>query len=124
MQGCAAALALLLLSGCQPATAQGDATGCAPPPAWLAPGAKPGRPNAEMAACLKDKAYDALSVSVPLNSKVAGIIAQCEVEVDRFEPGMPFGGATGTDEEREARDREETREATAAVLAYRSCKAH
>ena len=118
--GRAAVLTLFLLAGCQPATAQGGA-GCAAPPPWQQPGAKPGQPNAEMAACLKDKAYDARGLAVPQDSKVAGIIAQCEVDVDRFEVDMPFGGATGSDEERAARERSVTQQATAAVLAYQSC---
>jgi hypothetical protein len=109
--------ALVLLVGCKLATAQDGANDCRAPPPWAAPG----QPNAEMAACLRDKAYDARSVNVPASSKVAGIIAQCEVEIDRAEPGMPFGGATGSDDERAARERQVTQWASAAVAAYQPC---
>jgi len=118
--GCAAALALCIAAGCHPATGQAGAIGCAPPPPWLPPGARPGHPDAEFAACLKDKAYEARSVAVPVESKAPGIIAQCQVEVDRFEGSTSFGD-TGSDEERDAADRRAMRQATAAVLAYQSC---
>ena len=117
----AAAVALCVLAGCHPATAQGAFDACAPPPPWLQPGAKPGQPDAELAACLKDKAYDARSVAVPLQSKMAGIIAQCEVEVDHFEGAMPFGGGTGSEEQRDAVERQVEQQATAAILAYQPC---
>ena len=77
----------------------------------------------ELAACLKDKAYDARSVAAPVQSKMAGIIAQCEVDVDRFEGGMPFGGATGSEDQRAAAERLVEEEAAAAVLAYQPCAA-
>jgi len=113
----AAALALMLLAGCKPATAQGGAVDCRAPPPW----SQPGQPEAEMAACLKVKAYEARDVNVPPASKAAGIIAQCEVEIDRAEPGMPFGGATGSDDERAARELRVSQWATAAATAYQAC---
>jgi hypothetical protein len=116
-----AALALWGLAGCHPATAQGGSAACAPPPPWPQAGARPGQPDAELAACLSDRAYRARDVAVPLASKTAGVIAQCEVEVDRFEGAMIFGGATGSDEQVEATERRAEQLATAAVLAYQPC---
>jgi hypothetical protein len=68
------------------------------------------------------QAYQARSAAVPVESKVAGIIAQCEVDVDRFEGSMIFGGATGSDEQRRAAEQWEMRQATAAVGAYQTCE--
>jgi hypothetical protein len=88
--------------------------GCAPPPPWRQVAPR-GRPAGEMRACLRDKAYDARNVAVPVQSKAAGITAQCEVEVDHVEGGMPFGGSNGQAEQAVAQ------EANAAVLEYQSC---
>jgi hypothetical protein len=120
--GCAAALAAFVLVGCQPGTAQGGAAACSPPAPWPGAGARPGQPELELAACLRDRAYQARSVAVPVEAKVAGIIAQCEVGVDRFEGSMIFGGATGSDEQRRAAEQWEMRQATAAVGAYQTCE--
>ena len=60
-------------------------------------------------------------MNVPLASKTAGIIAQCEVEVDRFEGTMVFGGGTGSEEERAAVEQRAQQEARAAVVAYQGC---
>ncbi len=119
--GCAAALAAFVLAGCHPRTAQGGAAACSPPALWPGAGARPGQPELELAACLRDRAYQARSVAVPVASKVAGIIAQCEVDVDRFEGSMIFGGATGSDEQRRATEQWEMRQATAVVVAYQTC---
>ena len=89
---------------------------CDPPPPWQDVTAR-GQPTVEISACLKNKAYEARNVAVPAQSKRAGIIAQCEVEVDRYEGGAPFGGAKGWDEQWVAR------QAMAAVAAYQSCAA-
>jgi hypothetical protein len=74
-----------------------------------------------MEACLKDRAYRARSVEVPVGSKVAGIIAQCEVEVDRFEGSMIFGGATGSEDQVRSTEGRVTQQATAAATAYQAC---
>lgn len=89
---------------------------CDPPPSWQNAATR-GHPTAEISACLKNKAYDARNVAVPAQSKSAGIIAQCEVEVDRYEGGAPFGGAKGWNEPWVAQ------QAMAAVAAYQSCAA-
>jgi hypothetical protein len=75
---------------------------------------------------LKDKAYEARSVTVPVESKAAGIIAQCQIEVDRFEGGTSFGDETGSDSSgtRPTGRRQAMRQATAAVLAYQPCAGH
>ena len=87
---------------------------CAPPPPWRQVTAR-GHPDAEISACLKNKAYDARDVEVPMQSKVAGVIAQCEVDVDRYE-GAPFGGANSWNEQWVSQ------QAEAAIVAYRSCE--
>ena len=117
--GFAAALVISISACCRPALALG--AGCAPPPEWPAAGATPGHPDAELAMCLKDRAWKAHAVRVPLKSRVAGIIAQCEVEVDRFEHAEPFSFEAGSDEQRAATERWEMRLATAALLAYQPC---
>jgi hypothetical protein len=111
----------LVSAGCHPPAAQAGADACAPPPAWRQPGARPGEPDQELAACLKDKAWQARAVNVPLASKTAGVIAQCEVEVDQFEGTMVFGGGTGSQEERAAVEQRAEQEARDAVIAYQGC---
>ena len=113
----AVAVAAWAVAGCHPTTAQGS--DCSAPPAWQELGAKPGAPEAELAACLKDKAYDARNVKVPFRSKVAGIIAQCEVDVDRFDSDLVLDGPNLR--RLKAIEEEAQREATAAILAYQSC---
>jgi len=114
-------LALVACAGCHPAAAQAGADPCAAPPSWRQPGARPGQPDAELASCLKDKAFQARDVRAPLASKTAGVIAQCEVEVDQFEGAMVFGGATGSQEDRAAAEQRAQQEARAAVVAYQGC---
>src|SRR5579871_2770725 len=93
--------AACLTAACHQASAKvGDA--CAPPPPWRSPGANPGQPAAEFAACLKDKAYDARSVHVPLEAAANGIIAECSVDVDRFEGAMVSPGESGPDQKMQA----------------------
>lgn len=106
-------------AACHPATAQGGA--CAPPPAWRGTFARPVRPDAELAACLRDKAYQARGVHVPVQSKVAGLIAQCEVEVDQFEGALVLGGGDGSDEQRAAVEQQAEQEAAAAIATYQGC---
>ena len=115
----AAVLMLWAATACSRATAQDGA--CTPAPVWRQLIANPGRPDAELSACLSDKAYQARAIQVPLQSKVAGVIAQCEVEVDQFEGRMVFGGGTGSEEERAAVEQRASQEATAAVAAYQGC---
>jgi hypothetical protein len=104
-----------LLAGCHPATAQDGAAPCAPPPPWREADAKPGQPKAELAACLSDQAYQTRTLPVPVASAAAGIVAQCEIRVDRFEGRV---GAAASDADA---DREAVRQATAAVTQYRQC---
>jgi hypothetical protein len=116
-----AVLALILAAGCRSATAQSQPGACAAPPAWRQPGAKPGQPDAELAACLKEKAWGARAVRVPVASKTAGLIAQCEVDVDQFEGRMVFGCAGGSQEEREAAEQQVQQQAAAAIEATQGC---
>jgi hypothetical protein len=109
-----AALACLL-AGCHPATAQDGAAPCAPPPAWREADAKPGQPQAELAACLSDQAYQIRSLPVPVASAAAGIVAQCEIRVDRLEGRV---GAAAPDGDA---DRMAVQQATADVTRYRQC---
>jgi hypothetical protein len=83
---------------------------CTPAPPWRQTTSR-GHPNAEISACLKEKAYDARNVAVPIQSKAAGIIAQCEVDVDRYEGRAPFGWD----------EQWVSQQASAAVVANQSC---
>ena len=55
--------------------------GCAPPTPWGEANARHGRPEAEVGACLKARAWETRNLNVPIRSAVAGIVAQCEVQV-------------------------------------------
>jgi hypothetical protein len=68
------------------------AESCAQPPPWSEATARHGRPEAEVAICLRDHAWDVRDLKVPVNSAVAGIVAQCEVRVVFFEGprGSPY----------------------------------
>ncbi len=112
----AALVALGAAVGCRPA-----ADPCAAPPPWRQVYQKPGQPDAELWGCMNDAAWQARAVNVPLDSKVAGLIAQCEVEVDRFEGNMGFGGATGSDADRAATEERAQQLARAAIAEYQSC---
>ncbi len=64
--------------------------------------ARPGQPDAEFAQCLKDQACAARAISVPDDAKAAGLIAQCRVEVDRFEGVFASADESDSDAQREA----------------------
>jgi hypothetical protein len=118
LRGGLAALAGLLLVGCHPATAQdGAADPCAPPPPWLETSAKPGQPQAELAACLKAQAYDTRTLAIPVEPNAQGIVAQCEIRVDRLEGHV---GAAAPDQ---SADQSAVAQAKADVTQYRQCVA-
>jgi hypothetical protein len=81
--GGVAGLALILLAGCSQAA--DSAASCDAPKSWSESDAKPGRPKEELAACLRDQAYQIRNLAIPFVSATNGIVAQCEVRVDRFE---------------------------------------
>lgn len=110
-----------MLAGCHPAAGQDSADQCAPPSPWLEPGGKPGRPEVEFAACLRDQTYETRNLSVPVDATAYGIIAQCHVRVDRFEGVTIAASESGSAQERQAADREAVRQATAAITRYRRC---
>ena len=112
-----ALVALGAAVGCRPATADP----CAAPPPWRQVYPKAGQPDAELWGCLNDAAWDARAVNVPLDSKAAGLIAECEVDVDRFEGNMVFGSATGSDEDRAAAEQRAQQLARAAIAEYQAC---
>jgi len=91
------------------------------PPPWRQVYPKPGQPDAELWGCLNDAAWEARAVSAPLESKVAGLIAECEVDVDRFEGTMVFGSATGSDEELATAEQRAQQLARAALAEYQAC---
>ncbi len=109
----AGALALCLAAGCNQGQAS-SADPCAAPTPWSESAAKPGQPTAELAACLSDRAYQIRSLNIPVVSATAGIVAQCEIRVDRFEGGpIP---------DRDAASEQATmQQATADVTQYRQC---
>jgi outer membrane murein-binding lipoprotein Lpp len=109
----AAALACCLLAGC----AQGDPSSCSAPPPWQEANAKPGQPQAELAACLKAQAYDTRSMSIPLEPNAQGIVAQCEIRVDRL------AGHVGAAAPDAAADQAALAQARADVTQYRQCPA-
>ena len=113
--GALVAAALCLLVGCHPATAQDGAADCGPPPPWTEAAAKPGQPQVELAACLKHQAYQIRNLTIPIESATAGIVAQCEVPIDRLE-GHAFASAPDA-----AADQAALAQARADVAQYRRC---
>jgi len=113
-----ALMALGAAVGCRPATADR----CAAPPPWRQVYPKPGQPDAELWGCLNDAAWDARAVNVPLDSKAAGLIAECEVDVDKYEGNMVFGSATGSDEDRATAEQRAQQLARAAIAEYLGCE--
>jgi hypothetical protein len=108
---CAAVLAFCVIVGCHQSATSADP--CAPPPPWNPAGAKPGQPDQEFATCLRDQAYETRNLAIPINSVAQGIIAQCQIRVDRFEGRMA--------DENAAAERDADRPATAAVIESRRC---
>jgi hypothetical protein len=104
----------------QPAAAD-DIVGCDAPPLWPGDGAAPGDRAAEYAACVKDRAYQARTLDIPLAAAVQGVIAQCQVKVDFFEHQTPDPAESGSDDERHTAELTATRVATVAVTHYRTC---
>ncbi|MBV9509963.1 MAG: hypothetical protein JO303_06755 [Caulobacteraceae bacterium] len=117
----AGALALLMVVGCQRGAPQAAADRCAAPPDWRAAYAKPGQPQAELTACLKFQAYQTRKLAIPLSSAANGIIAMCEVDVDRFEGALVTDNAMAPDAERLAAEQNAMRQASAAVTQYKAC---
>jgi hypothetical protein len=113
LRGTVIGLTILLTAACHPATAAQDP--CAQPPAWPAPGAKAGQPDADLAACVKAQAWEIRNLNIPAQSAVAGIIAQCEIRVDQLNGGPPA--------DQSAREPAANQVATAAVTQYRQCAA-
>ena len=114
---CIASLGLgLLIFG--PAAAQAGV--CAPPPPWSEADAQ-ARPLAEVEACLKVQAWETRNLNVPIESAVAGIVAQCEVRVT-FSAG-PAGSASRTRAQQliDANDRVALDEALDNVTSARRC---
>ena len=112
----AALVAIEAAAGCGP-----PADPCAAPPPWQQVYPKPGQPDAELWGCLNDAAWEARAANAPLDAKAAGLIASCEVDVDRFEGNMVFGSATGSDEDRAAAEQRAQQLARAAIAEYQSC---
>ena len=117
MKPTAIALTVSLLAGCHPSAAQDCSAACSPPTPWPQTDAVRGHPDAEFAACLDDRAYKARDVHVPVAAAANGIIAQCDVEVDRLEGAMVAPG----DSDRQSVQRDALQQATAAVVRYRQC---
>lgn len=113
LRGAAAGAALIVMAACHPATAAQDP--CSQPPDWPTPSAKAGPPDAELAACLKAQAWKIRGLTVPTQSAVAGIIAQCEIQVDQMESGPPA--------DQSVREPAANQIATDAVAQYRQCPA-
>lgn len=112
----AAVVAIGAAVGCRQA-----ADPCSAPPPWRQVYLKPGQPDAELWGCLNDAAWEARAVNAPLDSKAAGLIAQCQVDVDRFEGNMAFGSATGSPEDLAAAEQRAQQLARAAIAEYQTC---
>ncbi len=110
----------------QPAATQvaDNTDSCAEPAPWNPPGAKPGQPNQEFSACLKDQAYAIRNLDIPLQSAMGGIIAQCQVQVDKFEGSMVLDNAMAPEQDQQAAEQAAETQATAAVTQYRRCVGH
>jgi hypothetical protein len=119
---CASLLAIVLLGWGSEASAQA-AEGCVAPPPWSASAARPGHPDQEIAACLRSEAYKARTLHIPVDNVSNGIVASCEVEIDRIEGRFVFDDATAPKSQRQAVEQSVMRQATAAVTQYRSCAA-
>jgi len=102
-----------------PAAAQNG--GCAPPRPWSEASARHGRPEAEVAACLKADAWETRDLNVPVRSAVAGIVAQCEVRVIFFEGPDGSASRTRAQQQVDANDREALGQALADVTWSRRC---
>jgi hypothetical protein len=104
---------------CGAATAQDG--GCTPPSPWSEANASLGRPEADVEACLKARAWETRNLEVPIRSAVAGIVAQCEVRVV-FSAG-PAGSASRTRVQRrvDANDSVALDQALADVTGSRRC---
>ena len=109
-------VALSAAIGCRPAVDP-----CTPPPPWRQVYPKPGQPDAERWGCLNDTAWEPRAVSAPLDSRAAGLIAECEVDVDRFEGNMVFGSAMGSEEDRATAEQRAQQLARAAIAEYQGC---
>ena len=94
---------------------------CTPPRPWSEANARSGRPEAEIAACLKAQAWDTRNLNVPVRSATAGIVAQCEVRFI-FAAG-PEGSASRFRAQRQvdANDRAALDQALADVTGSRRC---
>jgi hypothetical protein len=102
-----------------PAAAQSG--GCAPPRLWSEASARHGRPEAEVAACLKAQAWETRTLTVGVGSTVAGIVAQCEVRVVFFEGPAGSASRTRAQQQVDANDREALGQALADVTWSRRC---
>ena len=109
----------ICLSPFGPAMAQSG--GCAAPNPWNESTARHGALEAEVAACLKSRAWETRSLNVPASSAAAGIVAQCEVRVVFFEG--PAGSASRAQAQRrvDANDRAAMDAAAADVAWSRKC---
>lgn len=95
--------------------------GCAPPTPWGEANARHGRPEAEVGACLKARAWETRNLNVPIRSAVAGIVAQCEVRVVFFEGPAGSASRTRALQQVDANDREALNQALADVTWSRRC---
>lgn len=107
----------LLLAG--PACAQ--ILGCAAPPPWSEAVARHGRPETEIAACLKAKAWETRNLDVPVRSVVGGIVAQCEVRAVDLEGPQASASRFGALRRIDANDRRALDQALADVTWSRRC---
>jgi len=107
----------LVLSG--PAAAQGG--GCAPPPSWSEANAGHGQPVAEVGECLRARAWEARNLNVPVNSAVAGIVAQCKVRVVFSEGAAGSPSRARAQQQVGVHDRQAQDEALADVTWVRRC---
>jgi hypothetical protein len=102
-----------------PAAAQNG--GCAPPRPWSEANARHGQPEAEVAACLRAQAWETRNLNVPINSAVAGVVAQCEVRVIFFEGPAGSAARTRAQNQVDANDRQALNQALADVTWSRRC---
>jgi hypothetical protein len=70
---------------------------------------------------LKFQAYKMRQLNIPLASAANGIIAMCEVDVDRFEGAIVTDNAMAPDAQRQAAETVTMQQANAAVTQYRAC---
>jgi hypothetical protein len=102
-------------------TAAAQSGGCGPPNSWSEATSRHGSPEAEVAACLKSRAWETRNLKVSIGSAAAGIVAQCEVRVVFLEGPAGSASRARAQQRVDANDRQAMDAAAAEVTWSRRC---